>query len=181
MLLVALNYALFGAAGFQKDGHGRMSLAAQVLLAPYLIGAWINSRAWTRHEPRPVEIRDGVWLGRIPFGDDAAGYAAVIDLSAELPCHAGECRAFPMLDLVTPPPDTLRAAAQAIEQAQGKGLVLACCALGFSRSAAAVASWLVMSGRAANVDEAIAQIRKARPRIVLDEAARDAIVAAATS
>ena len=41
-----------------------MSLAAQALLAPYLVGAWINSRAWTRQDPAPVAITDGVSLGR---------------------------------------------------------------------------------------------------------------------
>jgi membrane-associated phospholipid phosphatase len=61
LALVAANYAFFGAAGFQKDGNGRMSLAARALLAPYLLGAWINSRAWTRREAMPVMVADGAW------------------------------------------------------------------------------------------------------------------------
>ena len=68
LLLVAANYAVFGPEGFQKDGNGRMSLAARLLLAPYLAAAFVNSRSWTRHEPAPVAIADGVWLGRIPPG-----------------------------------------------------------------------------------------------------------------
>ena len=83
--LVAANYAVLGPEGFQKDADGRMSLAARLLLAPYLAGAFVNSRAWTRHEPAPVAIGDGVWLGRIPLAREAAGFATVVDLCAELP------------------------------------------------------------------------------------------------
>jgi protein-tyrosine phosphatase len=52
------------------------------------------------------------------------------------------------------------------------------CALGYSRSSATVATWLIVTGRAAGVDEAIVRIRAARPRIVLDAAHRDAIAEA---
>lgn len=179
LLLVALNYAFIGSGGFQKDENGRLSLAAQALLAPYLIGAFINSRAWTRKAPQPVEIRDGVFLGRIPFGREAAEFAAVVDLCAELPSAAGQNgRSFPMLDLVTPPVETLREAAQAIETARRSGPVLVCCALGYSRSAATVATWLLSTGRASSIETAILQVRRARPRIVLGDAHRDAILEA---
>jgi protein-tyrosine phosphatase len=139
LVLVAANYAVFGAAGFQKGADGRMSLAARVLLAPYLAGAWINSRAWTRREPAPVTVADGVALGRLPARKVAAEFATVIDLSAELPRPRGRAawRAFPTLDLVVPQPQLLCAAAQAIEEARARGPVLVCCALGYSRSASA--------------------------------------------
>jgi protein-tyrosine phosphatase len=84
-----------------------------------------------------------------------------------------------MLDLVVPVPKQLARAAAEIEQARSAGRVLVCCALGYSRSAAAVATWLLMSGRAVSVDAAIAEIRRARPRIALDAGARAAIVQAA--
>jgi membrane-associated phospholipid phosphatase len=177
LLLVATIYAVLGPAGFQKDPDGRMSLAAQALLAPYLVGAWINSRAWTRHDPAPVAIADSVSLGRFPSRND--GFAAVVDLAAELPSRVGNCCARPMLDLVTPTPAQLRDAAAAIEAARAAGPVLVCCALGFSRSAASVATWLLATRRAATVDDAIALVRRARPRIVLGATARAAIAAAA--
>jgi membrane-associated phospholipid phosphatase len=178
LLLVATIYALLGPAGFQKAADGRMSLAAQALLAPYLVAAWINSRAWTRRDPAPVTVADGVSLGRIPSRDN--GFAAVVDLAAELPSRVDPalCRARPMLDLVTPAPAQLRDAAAAIETARAAGPVLVCCALGFSRSAAAVATWLVATRRSATVDDAVALVRRARPRIVLDAAALAAIAAA---
>jgi protein-tyrosine phosphatase len=41
-----------------------------------------------------------------------------------------------------------------------------------------VATWLLASGRATTLDDAVAQIRRVRPRIVLDADARVAIAAA---
>jgi protein-tyrosine phosphatase/membrane-associated phospholipid phosphatase len=160
--------------------NGRMSFAARVLLAPYLVGAWHNSRAWTRRDPEPVPVAPAVLLGRIPDRDVAAEFSTIVDLSAELPLTHGEVawRAFPMLDLVTPDPAVLRAAAAAIEHARAEGPVLVCCALGYSRSAAAVATWLAAYGHAINVHAAIEEIRRARPAIVLDDAAVAAIAQA---
>ena len=102
LALVAANYAVFGAAGFQKEADGRMSLAARILLAPYLAGAWINSRVWTRNEPACAVVADGVAIGRIPSSRDAAQFASIVDLSAELPAPRGHhgWHAFPALDLV---------------------------------------------------------------------------------
>jgi membrane-associated phospholipid phosphatase len=177
LAFVAANYAFFGVAGFQKEPDGRMSLAARVLLAPYLAGAWVNSRAWTRNDPAPAIVADGVAIGRMPSRRDAAAFAAVVDLSGELPRpdDHNAWHAFPMLDLVAPPLSTLREAAAAIERARANGSVLVCCALGYSRSASAVAAWLLITGRAASVEEAIERVRRVRPRIVLGEDARRAI------
>jgi protein-tyrosine phosphatase/membrane-associated phospholipid phosphatase len=181
LLLVAANYAAFGAAGFQKGPDGDMSLAARVLLAPYLAGAWINSRAWTRREPAPVTVADGVAFGRLPSRHCAAAFATVIDLSAELsrPEQHVAWRAFPTLDLVVPQPQLLRAAAQAIEEGRARGPVLVCCALGYSRSASALATWLIAYGHAGNVVTAVARIRRARPQVVLGDATVAAIGRAA--
>ncbi|MDH5823123.1 phosphatase PAP2/dual specificity phosphatase family protein [Luteimonas sp. RD2P54] len=180
--LVAGNYAWFGASGFQKRGDGRLSTAARWLYAPYLAAAWINSRAWTRRRPAPVEVADGVWLGRLPGWSDRER-CAVVDVCAELSLPGGTRpgdRRVPMLDLVAPPPDALREAAVAIEDARRHGQVLVCCALGYSRSALAVAAWLLATGRAPDADGAIGRLRAARPEVVLREAHRHALLAAQT-
>ncbi|MEG3791839.1 phosphatase PAP2/dual specificity phosphatase family protein [Lysobacter sp. CCNWLW3] len=177
LLLVALNYALLGADGFQKRADGRLSAAARWLYAPYLWGAWINSRLWTRRAPQPVEVADGVWLGRMPGRAEAARYAAAVDVCAELsaPPALRLAAVRPMLDLVAPEPQALRAVARDIETARAAGAVLVCCALGYSRSAAAAAAWLLDSGRADTVEAAIARVRAARPAVVLGEAHRRAL------
>ena len=183
LMLVAANYGAFGAQGFQKGPNGRMTLAARVLLAPYLIGVWVNSRAWTHKQPAPLKVADSVSLGRLPDRHTAAGFTTVVDLCAELPrlYEHPAWRAFPTLDLVVPQPQLLRAAAAAIEGGRAHGSVLVCCALGYSRSAAALATWLVVSGRADNAEAAVARIRAARPRIVLADDAIAAITRAVGS
>jgi Dual specificity phosphatase, catalytic domain len=177
LLMVAANYALFGPESFQKSANGRMSVASRLLLAPYHAGAWINSRAWTRRHPASVAVADGVSLGCIPVRRDCTTLTT-IDLCAELPGRGWRCYAFPMLDLVAPDPEQLLTASRAIEAARSEGAVLVYCALGVSRSASAVATWLTVTGRAASVDHAIETVRKVRPRIVLGEDAKRAIAEA---
>jgi protein-tyrosine phosphatase len=175
--MVAANYALFGAEGFQKSADGKMSVASRLLLAPYHAGTWINSRAWTRSHPASVAVADGVALGRIPSRRESASHVTV-DLCAELPGRGLRCYAFPMLDLVAPDPERLLAASRAIEAARSEGAVLVYCALGVSRSASTVATWLAVTGRAASVEDAIEKVRAVRPRIVLGEDAKHAIAEA---
>lgn len=185
LALVALNYGVLGAGGFQKGADGRLSNAASWLLAPYLIGAWANSRLWTWRHPQADEVCDGVYLGRVP--GHGAQFAGVVDLCAELPCHVQNSAApaqvaaaigyacFPTLDLIAPESPLLHQAAIAIERLRSQGPVLVCCALGYSRSASAVAAWLVLTGRCTDARQAEALIRKARPGVVLRSAHRQAL------
>lgn len=171
LMLVAVVYACLSEEAFQKNPDGSLSLAARWLLAPYLLGAWINSRWWTRSAPQANAVAPGLWLGRLPTVGElgALDVRSVVDVTAELPCDAGGIgyRTVPMLDLVTPSVEQLERAAEAIEAAMARGPVLVCCALGFSRSALAVAAWLLHGGRATAPAGAIAQIRRARPSVVL--------------
>jgi protein-tyrosine phosphatase len=169
LLLVALNYACIGAEGFQKQANGRLSQAALWLFAPYLAGAWLNSRLWTRHHPQPDQIVDGIWLGRLPGTGQAQAFNALLDLCTELPVdRQGKVyRALPWLDLCAPTADACLQAAEAIEALRQQGPLLVCCALGYSRSATAVAAWLLRYGHCADVPAALQQIRQARPQIVL--------------
>ncbi|WMJ70712.1 phosphatase PAP2/dual specificity phosphatase family protein [Stenotrophomonas sp. 24(2023)] len=181
LLLVALAYAGLGVAVFQKRTDGRLTMAARWLLAPYLVAAWLNSRWWTRHAPQPVAVADGVWLGRLPGGALPSPLHGVVDTCAELSCPAARAAyaSVPMLDLVVPAPAQLAQAADAIEALRAQGPLLVCCALGYSRSAASVATWLLRTGRVCSATEAVAQVRAARPSIVLHDDHLQAIAAAA--
>jgi protein-tyrosine phosphatase/membrane-associated phospholipid phosphatase len=168
--LVAANYAVVGPNGFQKDADGRMSVAARWLYAPYLLGAALNAWAWTRRAAAPVEVLDGVWLGRLPPVREAGRFAALVDVCAELPAPSkARVVAVPMLDLVMPTQDQLAAATRAVEAVRGEGAVLVCCALGYSRSALVVAAWLLATQRADSPEQAIARVRAAKPGVVLRE------------
>lgn len=171
LALVAVVYACMNEEAFQKSPDGSLNPAAWWLLAPYVLGAWINSRWWTRSTPAADSIVPGLFLGRLPTLVErrVLGVRSIIDVAAELPCNARGIgyRSVPMLDLVMPTLQQLDRAAEAIEAAMPKGPVLVCCALGFSRSAVGVAAWLLRTRRACSTGEAVAQLRRARPAVVL--------------
>jgi protein-tyrosine phosphatase len=178
LAMVAAIYAFAGPDGFQKH-RGRHSLAVRWLLAPYIAAARLNARWWTHARPTPDLIGDGVWLGRLPTSAEMkhAGLASLCDLTAELPAPAGSWHYvnLPWLDLVPPAPQQLVLAAQQIEHLRNRGSVLVCCALGYSRSAAAVSAWLLLTRRASDVEAAVAQVAACRPGVVLGSAHRAAL------
>ena len=171
LALVAAIYAWLGEIAFQKQKDGSMSAAAWWLMAPYIAGAWVNSRWWTRSSSPADTVVPGIMLGRLPgrFDRRPHGARAIVDITAELPCADSAARyaSVPQLDLVPPSVEHLGRCAEAIESASAFQPVLVCCALGYSRSAAAVAAWLLTSGRAASVADAVERVRRARPAVVL--------------
>lgn len=169
LTLVSIIYLAIGPCGFQKR-DGRFETASAWLLAPYVAGAWINSRLWTFRSPVPVHVADGVWLGRLPTRREMqnSGFGSLCSVCAELPVPQGNWTAVShsWLDLVHPEPEQLAFAAEQIEDLRSRGSVLVCCALGYSRSASAVAAWLLRTGRSSSVDEAVRLIAARRPQTV---------------
>ncbi|MFO1329489.1 MAG: phosphatase [Rubrivivax sp.] len=180
LALVALNYLGFGARGFGMDRQGRMHWSARVLLLPYRLAARLNGWLWTRRRAATREVLPGVAVGsvaRLPAGDTRQ----LVSLCAELQAPRGmACRCLPWLDLVPASPAALRRAAGAIDHAvrQGRPVVVGC-ALGVSRSVAALACWLARSGQATDLDDALARLRRAHPQLVLGPAWLAALKAAA--
>lgn len=170
LFLVGLVY-LRGYPGAFGQEYGKLAWPLTVALAPYLLAAFLNSRLWTRGEAPATEAAPGVWLGRLPTRGDLGRFRSLVDLSAELPVAHGALayRAVPMLDLLAPEPEQLRAAARAIEELAPARPTLVFCALGYSRSAAAVAAWLLATGEC---DDAAAAAERlgAKKRIVLGPA-----------
>jgi protein-tyrosine phosphatase len=160
-----------------RKADGSIPGAMITILAPYLIGAWLSSRWHTRAQPIAQEIAAGVWLGRIPrrAEREALGIVSLVDLTAELPFDTTGVayRYVPMLDLLAPTEAQLAAAVEAIDDFERERPTLVCCALGYSRSAAAVAAWLLASGRAASADAAVQAIGARRPCIALGRRHRE--------
>ena len=171
LLLVAAIYGFLGEAAFQKRADGSMSAAAWWLLAPYMLGAWLNSRWWTRSAAGADSVVPGVMLGRLPTRGEREkhGVRAIVDVSAELPCTGNGVHytSVPLLDLVPPSVLQIERCVGAIETAFAYRPVLVCCALGYSRSATAIAAWLLASGRAATPVDAVERVRRARPAVVV--------------
>lgn len=175
LALVAAIYVVGDARRFHK-ADGRLAPPAFWLLLPYLAGAWVNSRLWTRRAPEPVVLPGGLLLGRIPTRRElrASGARSLVDLVAELPVDRTGIayRAVPLLDLLAPSPEEIAAAVAAVDALAGERPTLLCCALGYGRSATVAAAWLLASGRAADLDEAIDQVRRARSGIAISPAHR---------
>ena len=183
LALVSLAYLALGPAAFQKRDDGRMSAAARWLFAPYLAGAWINSRAWTAGAGQPREVAEGVFLGRVPTARELARspFAAIVDLTAEFALRPGTraCASVPTLDLVPPSSDDLATAVRAIQRLRSRGPLLVCCALGRSRSACAVAAWMIATGRARDGAAAVQALRDRHAPVVLGEAHLSALAGVA--
>jgi protein-tyrosine phosphatase len=162
---------LFGEGAHFGKQSARMPWRSAMFFGPYLAAARLNVWLWTRKLPIGAEILDGVFLGRQPDTASLQQHEIhhVIDLCAELSLATcpRSLSSLPVLDLIPPSRAQLACAAQAIEDARQKRLrVWVCCALGFSRSAAAVAAWLVQH-RHHTPERALATIRQSRPQVVL--------------
>jgi predicted protein tyrosine phosphatase len=173
--IVGIAYFGVGPIIFRKTG-GQLPWSTWFVLGPCLVGQYL-SLLYYRRQCRPWDkITPHVWIGckltdRKANTAIRAGVTAVLDLSAEF----SEARPFrtiiykdiPILDLTAPSSGQLSEMASFIAEQSRSGIVYVHCKIGYSRSAAAVAAYLIMSGEAADLEEALAMLRKARPSIVI--------------
>lgn len=173
--IVASAYFGVGPGIFRKS-NGRLPLSTHWALGPCLLGQHV-SLLYYRRQCRPWDhVVRGVIIGRKLHDAEAAkaieeGVTAVLDLTAEF----SEARPFlnvrylnvPILDLTAPSQEQLRQMAAFIGRESENGIVYVHCKIGYSRSAAAIAAYLLTSGQAANVDEALHMLRGVRPSIVV--------------
>ena len=171
LVLVAVSYTL-GFNRFLIKSQRSHSLIAWVLFGPFLIGSWINWRFWRSRIPLDTEIEPGLWMGARPGRADWKGLEmrkidSVIDLAPELWATTPEGITHyhhPLLDIAIPAPETLNEIAIKIEEFRKQGNVYIHCALGMSRSAMAIAAWMIRQG--ASVEEALARLDIIRPERV---------------
>ncbi len=174
LVLVAAGYFGVGPVIFRK-ADGRIPLSARWILGPYLVSLFA-SRLWFWRMDRPYnQVLATVTLGR-RLNERASravigeGVTAVLDLTAEHSA-APAFRGLPylnvqVLDLSVPTVKQLGEAAKFIAEHAAQGVVFVFCGLGYSRSASAVAAYLLACGAAEDIREACAIVRRARPRVV---------------
>ena len=178
--VVAFAYLTGNAAVFQKQADGSLSAAATILLLPYLAGVRLNMAYWLRGKAKTARVRDDVWIGSVSgISDDLT---AVLDVCAEYPRprYRGSYRVLPLLDMVAPSENDLVQAASLLETLRRQhGKVLTCCALGYGRSAAVVLTWLLVYGGCRDLAQATAELKQARPQMVLPPETAKAVEVAA--
>ena len=178
--VVAFAYLTGNAAVFQKQANGRLSAAATILLLPYLVGVRLNMAYWLSGKAKTARIRDDVSIGSVSAISD--GLPAVLDVCAEYPRprYRGAYRVLPLMDMVAPSENDLMQAALLLEALRRQhGKVLTCCALGYGRSAAVVLTWLLVYGGCRDLAQATAELKQARPQMVLPPETARAVEAAA--
>lgn len=173
--IAASAYFGLGPVIFRK-ADGRLHWSARLVLAPCLLGQHL-SLLYYRRQCRPWDkVTPQVWIGRtLNQGEAAAaarlGVTAVLDLTAEFseakPFRRLIYRNIPILDLTAPSTDQLREMAAFIDDESRKGVVYIHCKIGYSRTAAAAAAYLLQTGKARSVADAIALLRQVRPAIVV--------------
>jgi protein-tyrosine phosphatase/membrane-associated phospholipid phosphatase len=173
--IVAIAYFGAGPIVFHKT-KGKLPWSTRFVLAPCLLGQYLSllyyrsqCRCWDEITPR-------IWIGGKLGTCSAnkalcAGVTAVLDLTAEFseatPFRKVNYGNIPVLDLTAPTQTQLAEMSEFIANNSRNGAVYVHCKIGYSRSAAAVAAHLIMSGKAKTAEEAFTIIRRVRPSIVI--------------
>jgi protein-tyrosine phosphatase len=173
--IVAIAYFGAGPAVFRKT-KGKLPWSTRFVLAPCLFGQYL-SLLYYRSQSRPWDaVTPRIWIGG-KLGSRSAnkalrsGVVSVLDLSAEFsetkPFRKSNYQNIPVLDLTAPTQEQLAETGKFIVNHSLNGVVYVHCKIGYSRSAAAVAAYLIMSGKAKTAEEAFTIIRRVRPSIVI--------------
>lgn len=181
LLSASSGYAWRGAAIFRKH-DGKLPLATYVLLWPILLGQHVSLLYYRRQCNAWDRLTDRVWIGRKLNAAEArraiaGGVTAVLDLTGEFaeswPFLAIDYLQLSAMDLTAPSAGQLDRAIEFINAAAG--VVYIHCKIGYSRTAAVAGAYLLTSGRAETVEQAVAMLRHARPSIIIRPEAMAAI------
>ena len=173
--IVAIAYFRAGPIVFHKT-HGKLPSSTRFVLAPCLLGQYLSLLYYRRQCRSWDKVTPQIWIGgklgcRSANKALRAGVASVLDLSAEFseakPFRKINYKNIPVLDLTAPTQAQLVEMSKFIGDYSRKEPVYVHCKIGYSRSAAAVAAYLIMSGEVDTAEEAFAMIRRVRPSVVI--------------
>jgi membrane-associated phospholipid phosphatase len=175
LVIMAAAYFQFGPGVFRKR-NGCLPWTTWWTLGPVLLGQEISRLYYRRQCHAWDELTPHVWIGGVLSRNEARtivqrGVTAVLDLTAEF-SDAARLRNvayqnIPILDLTAPTSAQLQEMVSFIEHESETGIVYIHCKIGYSRTAAVAAAYLVRSGLATSVSEAIAELRRVRPCVVM--------------
>jgi protein-tyrosine phosphatase len=183
MGFVAFAYYKLGPGIYRKQ-NGKISLTARLVLAPVLVAQYLS---WTYYRARSTpwnKVTPNVWIGARLHPAEAIeavnlGVTAVLDLTSELSEIPALLKLnylnIPTLDLAPLSSVQLEQAVEFITAHAATGKVFVHCKAGYSRSAAAIAAYLLRSGHVSTVEQALTLIRGARPEIVIRPEVRHAL------
>ena len=181
--IVALAYFKAGPIVFHKT-EGKLPWSTRFVLAPCLVGQYLSLLYYRRQCRAWDEVTPQIWIGgklgrRLANKALCSGVAAVLDLSAEFseaePFRKINYRNTPVLDLTAATQAQLVEISKFIGNHSRNGVVYVHCKIGYSRSAAAVAAYLIISGKVKTAEEALAMIRRVRPSVVIRPEVRSAL------
>ena len=173
--IVAIAYVRAGPIVFHKT-EGRLPWSTRFVLAPCLLGQYLSLLYYRRQCRSWDEVTPKIWIGgklgcRSANKALCSGVVSVLDLSAEFseakPFRKINYRNIPVLDLTAPIQAQLMEMSEFIGNHCRNGIVYVHCKIGYSRSAAAVAAYLIMSGKVKTAEEAFAMIRRVRPSVII--------------
>lgn len=185
LIVVGSGYVWVGPGVIGKRPDGTIPWYTALPVMPYLGVAqlaWWGVRVMG-DEDAYNEVAPGLYLGRrLNHWEMPPRLRVVIDMTAEL-IEPHEVRrdarylCLPTLDGAATSPQALAALIRGVVHAQGH--VFVHCAAGHGRSAMALAVLMVARGEASDVDDAVAKMRAARPRVRLRTTQRRVAVEAA--
>ncbi|HZK81131.1 MAG TPA: phosphatase PAP2/dual specificity phosphatase family protein [Humisphaera sp.] len=174
-MMVAAGYFGIGPGIYRKQA-GLISFTGRLLLWPVLLAQRLSLMHYSRQCEPWNELAPNVWIGRKLNDAEAAdaidrGVSAVLDLT----CESSECRPFlaahyrhlPIMDLTAPTPGHILDALEFIHEHSSDGIVYIHCKAGYSRTGGIACAYLLSTGKANTVEEAIAHVRSVRPKIVI--------------
>jgi protein-tyrosine phosphatase len=173
--IMTAAYFWVGPAVFRKR-DGRLPWTTWWALGLVLFGHEI-SRLYYRRRGRPWDrLTPRVWIGGVLSRSEAIscvreGVTAVLDLTAEFsepsPFRAVTYKNIPILDLTAPTTSQLQEMVSFIKRECSTGIVYVHCKIGYSRTAAVAAAYLLFTGASESAAEAIDQVRRDRPCVVI--------------